>query len=86
MELTITPELESLIQRKLNSGKYETPQQVIESALSRLDEKDVDLGMSTAEFQALIDEGWNEAERGETISGEEARSRLVANRAARQRG
>jgi antitoxin ParD1/3/4 len=86
MDLTITPELESLILRKLNSGKYETPQQVIESAVSRLNEKDVELGMSAAEFQALIDEGWDEAERGETISGEEARLRLAANRTARQRG
>ncbi|MEO7028676.1 MAG: hypothetical protein ABI147_04670 [Acidobacteriaceae bacterium] len=86
MELTLTPALESLIQRKLDSGEYETPQQVIESAVSRLNEKDVDLGMRAALLQALIDEGWNEAERGETMSAGEARSRLAARRVARRRG
>lgn len=85
MELTITPELEGLIQRKLDSGEYETPQQVFENAVYRLNQDDADFsGWSTAELQAAIDEGWEEAERGETVSGEEARLRLAKMRVARR--
>jgi len=86
MELTITPELEGLIQRELDSGRYETPQQVLENAVYRLNQDDADfLGWGTAELQAAIDEGWEEAERGETMSGDEARLRLAEMRVARYR-
>jgi len=85
MELTITPELEQMIRRKLDSGEYDTPQQVIENALHRLNQDESDfLGWSTAELQAAIDEGWEEAERGELMTGDEARARLAEMRAARR--
>lgn len=85
MELTITPELETLIQRKLDSGEYETPQQVLENAVYRLNFDDAEISWDTAEPQAAIDKGWEEAERGETMSGEEARKRLAILKKARKR-
>jgi hypothetical protein len=85
MELTITPEIEGVIQRKLESGQYETPQQVLESAVHRLDEDDADFGWSTAELQAAIDVGWEEAERGIGMTGSEARIELARLRAERRR-
>ena len=86
MTVTLTPELEDLIQRKLDSGEYETPEQVLVNAVYHLNQDNEDFsGWSTAELQAAADEGWEQAERGETMSGEEARSRLAERRAARQR-
>jgi antitoxin ParD1/3/4 len=86
MELTVTPEIESIIQRKLESGQYETPQQVFESAVHRLDLEDADFGWSAGELQAAVDIGWDQAERGETMSGEEARAALATLRAELHRG
>ncbi len=85
MELTITPEIEGVIQRKLESGQYETPQQVLESAFHRLDEDDADFGWSSEELQAAVDIGWEQAERGDTITGSEARRELARLRAERFR-
>jgi antitoxin ParD1/3/4 len=86
MELTITPELEGLIQQKVDSGAYDTPQQVVENAVYRLNQDDGDFGWDPGELQAAIDEGWEEAERGEAMSGDEARQLLAEMRAARRRG
>ncbi len=85
MELTITPELEGIIQRELDSGRYETPQQVFENAVYKLEHDHHALGMTLAEFQAKLDEGWEEAERGETVSAEDARAYLAKARAERNR-
>jgi len=87
MELTITPELESIIQREVESGRYETPQQVFENAVYKLKQDDDDkLGMTLAEFQALLDEGWEAAERGDLVTPEEARAHLAKVRSELDRG
>ncbi len=85
MELTITPEIEGVIRRKLERGQYQTPQEVLESAVHRLDEDDADFVWSTAELQAAVDVGWSQAERGETVSGDEARAELSKLRSERNR-
>jgi Arc/MetJ-type ribon-helix-helix transcriptional regulator len=85
MTVTLSPELEGLIQRKLDSGEYETPQQVIENAVYRMGKNPVDPGMGAAELQAFVDEGWEEAERSETVPGDEARAYLAKARAERHR-
>jgi Arc/MetJ-type ribon-helix-helix transcriptional regulator len=75
-----------VIQRKLESGQYHTPQEVLESALQRLDQDEVEFGWGTAELQAAVDVGWEQAERGDTMTGEEARTELARLRAERRRG
>jgi len=86
MELTITPELESIIQREVESGRYETPQQVLENAVYRLNQDDDKLGLTAAEFQSLLDEGWEAAERGDLVTPEEARAHLAKVRSELDRG
>jgi hypothetical protein len=73
MTLTLKPELDARIQQKLNEG-YETVDQLIESALDRLDE--ANCGLTLREIQQKIDEGWEAVERGDTISGEELEAEL----------
>ncbi len=85
MEVILTPELERLIQRKLDSGQYESPQAVVESAVHRLEEEDAEFGWSSAELQAAVDVGWEQAERGEGMSATEARSELARLRSERRR-
>jgi Arc/MetJ-type ribon-helix-helix transcriptional regulator len=86
MAITISPELEGRIQRVVASGRYATAELALQNAVHGLEQEDADFGLSAAELQTLIDVGWAEAERGETMSGDEARVRLAELRATRQRG
>jgi predicted transcriptional regulator len=78
MELTLKPELEERIQQKLSEG-YDSVDQLIESALDRLDE--ANRGLTMGEIRSRIDEGWAAADRGESISGEEFEAEMDAWRA-----
>jgi antitoxin ParD1/3/4 len=40
MNITLTPELENLIRKKVESGKYNSPSEVIRDALNLLKEQD----------------------------------------------
>jgi antitoxin ParD1/3/4 len=81
MALMLRPELEGRIQRKLESGDYETVEHLIESALDRLDDDHALGGMTLVEVQSKIEEGWAAAERGDTISGEDFEAEMDAWRA-----
>ncbi len=81
MALMLKPELEGRIQRKLESGGYDTVDQLIESVLDRLDDDEAISGMTMAEIQSKIEEGWAAAERGDTISGEDFEAEMDAWRA-----
>lgn len=41
MNLSLTPELERLIQRKIASGMYANASEVVRDALRRMDERDI---------------------------------------------
>jgi hypothetical protein len=75
MELTLTPELEQLIQRHLDSGRFDTPYQVVINALVQLRMKDPDLGLSAAELEVLIQKGLDSAEAHAYLAGVRAELR-----------
>jgi hypothetical protein len=85
MELKLTPELEELIQRHLDSGRFDTPYQVVIDAVVQLPMKDPDLGLSTAEWDVLIQEGLDSAENEPLLTPEEARAYLAGVRAELRR-
>ena len=78
--VSLTPELEELVQKKVQSGRYTSASEVIWDALRLLAERDE---LREVELQALrdkVDQGLAEARRGELVDGEEAF------RATRRRG
>jgi predicted transcriptional regulator len=77
MALTISPELEGRIQRVVDSGRYATPEQAIESAVSRIESDEMLAGWSKADLEAAIDEGLASAERGELYTEAETRAYLA---------
>jgi Arc/MetJ-type ribon-helix-helix transcriptional regulator len=81
MELTLTPELEQLIQRHMDSGRYDKPYHVVINALVQLRMKDPDRRMSTSELEVLIQEGLDSAENEPPMSEEEAHTFLASVRA-----
>jgi len=62
MSITLTPELEELICRKVQSGLYSDTNEVVEAALRLLDERD-----RMTRLRALIAVADAEIARGETV-------------------
>jgi Arc/MetJ-type ribon-helix-helix transcriptional regulator len=81
MGLTLTPELEQRIQRQLESGRFHSAEQLVSTALDAIESFPLPEGMDQAEFERLLDEGCAAADRGDTVSAEEAREHLAKMRA-----
>ena len=78
MQLTVPPDLESLINKRLSSGAYADAEDVLRSALLS---QDAEESWTEEERQALlahIEEGYLQAERGELIDGAQARKEIQA--------
>jgi antitoxin ParD1/3/4 len=69
MNINLTPELESLVHKKVKSGRYNSASEVVRDALRLFEDHE---RIREARLQAVrrkIDEGWAEAERGDVIDG-----------------
>lgn len=71
MTLTPAPAVEERIQDLLDTGEFKSVDEVLAAALDRLVVDRIVQSVGLAEFQRKIDEGWEAAERGDTVSGEE---------------
>jgi Arc/MetJ-type ribon-helix-helix transcriptional regulator len=81
MQLTMPPDLESLINKRLASGDYASPEDVVRQALVAQDAQDSWESWTDDErrtFAAHVEEGYRQAERGELIDGEQARLEIAA--------
>lgn len=85
MELTLTPELERRIQQQLESGRFQSAEQLVSTALDAIERFPLPAGIDQTEFERLLDEGCAAADRGETVSAEEAREHLARVRIASPR-
>ena len=75
MQLTITPETEALLQQQLKSGRFQTPDDLIATALQVLaDVTPKDLPA----LNAAIQEGLDDFDRGDIYSESEARAYLAS--------
>ena len=70
MNITLKPDQEAFIRAKLQSGHYQTVDDVIQAALELLDEQDKADEQWVIETRAKVDEGIASLERGEGIDGE----------------
>src|ERR1700734_585560 len=73
MQLSVPPDLETLIRKRLSSGGYTDAEDVLRRALEA---QDAEESWTDEERQALwihIEEGYLQAERGELIDGAQAR-------------
>ena len=82
MEIRLRPELEELIRQDVQRGPYQTVEEFVERAVAMLHEHEAWLA-GHRETEALIDEGYASAQRGELIGDEEVRSRLSQQKGAR---
>ncbi len=75
MTLTLTPEVEALLNRELSTGRFESPNDLLETALLALADS---IPRDQSILDALIQEGIDDDERGALFTEEEARSYLAS--------
>jgi len=78
MNVSLTPELERLVEEKVESGEYKSASEVVRHALRLLSRDDQEHQAKLSALRSAIDAGIAEIERGEAIPGpiavEQARS------------
>jgi antitoxin ParD1/3/4 len=77
MNISLTPELESQIARRVEAGDYASPSDVVRDALGRLFAEDVPRAALVAKLNAEINAGLAELDRGEGIPGHEIRAEFL---------
>lgn len=78
MTISLSPELEKLINDKVQSGKYASASEVIRVSLQLLDEQEKRDAERIAKLKGLLQEGIEAADRGELIDGETVFQELQA--------
>jgi antitoxin ParD1/3/4 len=71
MNVSLSPELEKLLQAKVESGRYGSAGEVVEKALHLLEQQEADREIHLKELRARVDKALAEVDRGEVVDGEE---------------
>lgn len=88
MNVSLTPELEKLIQKKVDSGRYTSASEVVREALRLLEKKDqhdAEREKALKAFQAEMDRRIAEADAGKVIEVGEAFRQIRARAAAKRK-
>ena len=85
MNVSLTEELEKLVQQKVESGRYTSASEVIRAGLRLLEQEDELRETRLAAVRAEVRAGIDQAERGELADGEEAMARVKKRAAAKKR-
>jgi antitoxin ParD1/3/4 len=75
MEVHIASQWESLIDEKVRAGVYRSRDEVVEEALRLLEERDA-LLIDDGTWKEKIEEGWQAAQRGELVDGDQVFDRI----------
>lgn len=78
MQLNVPPDLETLIKKRLSSGAYMNAEEVLRRALEAQDAEESWTDEERRALSAHIEEGYQQAERGELIDSAQARRDIQA--------
>jgi Arc/MetJ-type ribon-helix-helix transcriptional regulator len=78
MQLNVPADLEALINKRLSSGAYSSPEEVLRRALEAQDAEESWTDEERRALSAHIEEGFLQAQRGELVEGAQARSDIQA--------
>lgn len=78
MQLNVPADLEALIKKRLSSGAYSSPEDVLRRALEAQDAEESWTDEERRALSGHIEEGYLQAERGEFVEGEQARRDIHA--------
>jgi len=71
MNVHLTPELEQLVQAKVQSGRYNSASEVVREALRIMEQRDELRSIQLQELRNRMDRAIGESARGEGTDGEE---------------
>jgi antitoxin ParD1/3/4 len=78
MQLQVSTDLETLINKRLSTGSYASAEDVVREALEAQDAEETMSQQDRQAFAAHIEEGYLQAERGELIDGGQAWTEIDA--------
>jgi antitoxin ParD1/3/4 len=78
MNVNLTPELEELVQRKVQSGLYNNQSEVVREALRLLARQDALQDAQLMRLRSALDEGLEQADRGELLEGAQVSEEMRA--------
>jgi antitoxin ParD1/3/4 len=78
MQLNVPPDLETLINKRLSTGGYDSVEDVLRRALEAQDAEESWTEDERRALSAHIEEGYQQAERGELIDGAQVRREIQA--------
>jgi Arc/MetJ-type ribon-helix-helix transcriptional regulator len=84
MELSLPAKFRKLIEDRVRSGKYATPEDVVKAALTTLDQNDRFGDFAPGELDQLVEEGEQSLKRDGPITGESV-FKEIRQRSARRR-
>ncbi len=77
MNVSLTPDLEELVQQKVKSGRYQSANEVVRAALQLLEQQDMQLQMRLEQLRREVAIGIEQSERGEVFDGSEVVRELL---------
>jgi antitoxin ParD1/3/4 len=83
VNISLTPELEQMVDDKVKSGRYASASEVIREGLRLLEEQEQLKQQRLSEVRQKIDRGIEQLDRGLGIPGPEARARLRRRRSVK---
>ncbi len=78
MNVSLTPELEKMVQSKVRTGRYNSASEVVREALRLMDERDQIKEMNRDELRKKITVGLKSLEEGRHSDGEEFFAQMEA--------
>ena len=76
MNVSLTPELETLVAQKVESGLYQSASEVIREGLRLLDDQDRIREVHLNQVRRKIETGLDQPDRGEGVPGDQVYARM----------
>ena len=86
MNVSLTPELEELIQERVRSGRYTSASEVVREALRLLQDRDELRRLRLAELRTKVAAGLDSLDRGDIRAGDEVIDEILDDAPASSRG
>lgn len=80
MNISLTPELDRLVQQKVESGLYQTASEVVREGLRLLHERDALREQQLRSLRRRIDRGLKQLDGGQGVSAEKAWKQIQGHR------
>jgi antitoxin ParD1/3/4 len=71
VNISITPALDSFLQKRVKSGRYQTTSEVVREALRLLERQEQERDDALRQLKAKLRKGAAQAERGELLDGDD---------------